>query len=757
MSTVKTVETLLKNCIKTDLCSHCGTCAGICPVGAICNMSNCITVNSEKCIDCGLCTAVCPAEGYVLSDLTIGDIKDVPKFVASSKDNDITVKASSGGFVTQVLLSLLETGNITAAAVVVTGDDLTESSAKYIVTSQKEDILTARRSKYTQASIDRVLEYIKCNDGKYAVVGLPCQLYAVSKAMERIPTLRNRIAYKIGMVCGYTYEESCIDGLLKVLGATREETESIIGWREGGLPGKFSVKLKNGKTLSMPFADEHSVDVTYFAQNRCLLCKDCLCEYGDVVCADIGGWAKRSTLVMVRTETGQRLLNQVQACGHLLAEPCDIPYEKTVLPFMLREKRAKVDIRINKYKKTGRSVTFFVGGYTPKLLASQKIAAARSIKLQEAAKKNRDTHSREKMLKIGHTSYHKLSEKFILKVLFKFQVWMNAFISKVNKLLKKTAEKVLGVFPTITFGKGDKPLKVAVIGLGRWGSQYLPLLNKSPQFKLVAAYDNDRHKLELYSKRYGFGTASSIENLSVDYGAEAFFVLTPTPTHADVFAEICKYHLPVYMEKPIAGTPLESAQMVDIANQENVLLYVGHSMKFEPAIQKIREILDAGVLGAVTEVRIVRTVKSRNGAYYPNAALYQIGVHLLDVLLYLFKGDLVCDCLCRNTRDNVDEVTFTRENININLRYGFSTLYNFSLYLAGENGHILLADGVLKTIINGKETVCQIPMKNEKTICSQLDEFYCAVRKGEPFLNTKENAERIISLCEQITKTGENV
>jgi UDP-N-acetylglucosamine 3-dehydrogenase len=211
------------------------------------------------------------------------------------------------------------------------------------------------------------------------------------------------------------------------------------------------------------------------------------------------------------------------------------------------------------------------------------------------------------------------------------------------------------------------------------------------------------------------------------------------------------------MEKPIAGTPLDSAQMVDIANQENVLLYVGHSMKFEPAIQKIREILDAGVLGAVTEVRIVRTVKSRNDAYYPNAALYQIGVHLLDVLLYLFKGDLVCGRLCRNTRDNVDEVTFTRENININLRYGFSTLYNFSLYLAGENGHILLADGVLKTIINGKETVYQIPMKNEKTICSQLDEFYCAVRKGEPFLNTKENAERIISLCEQITKTGENV
>ena len=755
---MKTVEKLLHNSIETELCCRCGACVGVCPADAITINPYGVHITSIKCVDCGLCTRVCPAEGYVLSDLTYKDVVDIPKFAIASTDESLINKSSSGGFVTQTLLSLLKNGDITAAAVVVTGDNLTDPLARYIVTSDPKDILSARRSKYTQASIDNVLKYIKQNDGRYAVVGLPCQLYAIKKAMEKLSVLRERIVYRIGMVCGYTYEESCIDGLLRVLGTTRTETESIIGWREGGLPGNFSVKQKNGDVLSMPFIDEHSVDVTYFAQNRCLLCKDCLCEYGDVVCADIGGWSKRKTLVMVRTAVGQNLLKKVRIDACFTVEPCDVPFEKTVLPFMLREKRAKVSIRILRYKKKGKPATAFVGGYSPKLLVSQKIEAMQSTKLQEYARKNRDTHSREKMLKIGHKSYHKLSEKFVLKVFFKLQVWAELLWAKANRLCTKIIDKLFLLLPNPSLLKAKEPINVAVIGLGRWGGQYLSLLKKSSDYKIVAAYDNDRNKLKVFSRQYGFSIAESINDLCLHYGAEAVFVLTPTTTHSAVFAEISKFNLPVYMEKPIASNPSETACMIAAANQKNILLYVAHSMKYEPAVQKIREILDSNILGDITNIRIVRTVKSRNDNSYPNAALYQIGVHLIDILLYLKDGKDSADSYAhirRTIQGKIDTVTFKWGKTDVCLRYGFGSLYNFSLYMSGENGHVLLAEDLLKTIVNGKETVYHIPMKNEKTVYFQLDEFYRAVRKGESFLNTKEHAESIISLCEQITKVGE--
>lgn len=754
---MKTVEKLLKNSIETDLCCHCGACAGVCPVGAIEMKLHTVSVSTGKCVDCGLCTAVCPAGGYELSDLTYEDIKEMPKFAACAVDQGVSDKAASGGFVTQMLLSLLEQGDITAAAVVVTGENLSEPSAKYIVTASEADILAARRSKYTQASIAPVIDSIKHNDGRYAIVGLPCQLYALSRAMEKMPVLRKRIAYKIGMVCGYTYDESCIDGLLKVLGTTREETASVIGWREDGLPGNFSVKLKDGNILSMPFMDEHSVDVTYFAQNRCLMCKDCLCEWGDVVCADIGGWSNRKTLVIARNEMGQSLLEKTQSYGSVEIAHHNAPIEKTVLPFMLREKRGKADLRIKRNQKKGIPTTCFVGGYSPKLLLSQKIVARQTEKLQTCARKNRDSHSREQMLKIGHRSYHKLSERISMKVLTKLQLVTTAACSRAGKLCQKATIKLQAALPSVPLSGAEKPLPVAVIGLGRWGSQYLPMLKKARRFQLVAAYDYDRNKLENYSEKFGFRAAESVADLCENYGAEAVFILTPTPTHADVFAEVSQYRLPVYVEKPVASNIAQTQQMVNVANQKDMLLYVAHSMKYEPAIRKIRDLLDAGDLGAISKARIVRTVKSRNDINYPNADLYQIGVHLIDVLLYLL-GDLQeSRNFCRKVRGPLGTTTFRCGQTDISMEYGFGEYYNFSLFLACENGYILLADNALKIIANGRETLRKIPMENEKTVCYQLDEFYYAVQEGRPFLNTKENAERIMDLCERIIESGENV
>ena len=190
---MKRAEMLLDNSINSGLCCHCGVCAGVCPTQSIRIDKNVLTVNLEKCVDCGLCVNCCPASGYELSDLTLEDIKGLPMYSAAAGDKKVSDDASSGGFVTQTLLTLLDLGEITKAAVVVTGDSLDESCAKYVLTDDPKMIMSARRSKYTQATIDSVIEYIKNHDGRYAIVGLPCQLYGVTQAIRRNAFLRERI------------------------------------------------------------------------------------------------------------------------------------------------------------------------------------------------------------------------------------------------------------------------------------------------------------------------------------------------------------------------------------------------------------------------------------------------------------------------------------------------------------------------------------------------------------------------------------
>lgn len=750
---MKKAEMLLENSINSQLCCHCGVCAGVCPIHAIWMQNNVLSIEVDKCVDCGLCVNCCPASGYELSDLTLEDVKSIPFYSTAAKDERISADASSGGFVTQTLLTLLAMGEITKAAVVVTGDDLNESCAKYVITNDSAEILRARRSKYTQATVDGVIKYIKNHEGRYAIVGVPCQLYGITQAIKKNTVLRDRIAYKLGVVCGYTYDEACIDGLLKVMGLQRQNVYRILGWREGGLPGSFCVELKDGTVRSLPFADEHSVDVTYYAQNRCKLCRDCLCEYGDVVSADIGGWKEKRTLVFTRSLQGNNLLKILDNTGTLTIEKCGIPFEKTVLPFMLREKRSKVDIRLQKRQEQS---PIWIGGYSPELLLSQKLEAILSVRYENIAVKNRESHSAAQMLRIGHCSYHQISSLFILKVLFKVQVYANRLVEKICSFMGAISYKLR--VKIVGRRKNSKMLKAAVIGLGRWGNQYLGFLSSSSRYELVAAYDSDVERLHGYAKNYGFSAANSIDELCENYGAEVVFVLTPTPSHHDIFEKISKYGLPVYVEKPISSNLDSAKEMIAISNDKKCMLYVAHSMKYEPVIQRIKSLLQADELGRVILFEITRSVKSRTDYQYENAALYQIGVHIIDVMLYLFglTDGVVLHKKINSSHMNYEHTSIKMRNGSIGkLHYGYSNEYTFSIRIRGEKASLTYADSKLIVYTGQKYNVKTIQMKNEKTVFYEIDEFYSAVKKGLPYLNTAENAVEIVKICDKIIELGE--
>lgn len=752
---MKRVEKLIEESIESKLCCHCGVCVGVCPVQAITIKKNVLDINIEKCIDCGLCLECCPASGYELSDLTMEDIQDIPMYSIAAKNKEISEKASSGGFVTQSLLTLLDRGEITHAAVVITGDNLDESLAKYEVTNDKNIIMKARRSKYTQASLDKVLEYIKKNEGKYAIVGLPCQLYGVAQAMKKNKVLEKRIIYKFGMICGYTYEEECINGLAKIMKIKNEDIKRIIGWREGGLPGNFSLETKDGQIHSLPFIDEHSLDVTYYAQNRCKLCKDCLCENGDVVSADIGGWRERRTLALVRNSRGKDLLEMLKNLDVLDIKKYNENLKSTVLPFMLREKRSKVDLRLKKYisKKP-----IWIGGYSPKLLLSQKIEAFLSFEYEKIAKKNKDKYSAEKMLSVGKKVYYKNSSIFILKILYKLQIYVDKLIKLNKKLFAIIFSRFSVKLKKVLKLNSSKKMKVAIIGLGKWGSQYINFLNNSKYFEPIVIYDTNKEKLSFLSDKYKIGYVNKIEELYQNNKIEAIFVLTSTLTHYNIFQEIAKYNLPVYMEKPITTDIELSDKMLEISTKYNCMLYVAHSMKYEPIIKEIKKLLDNKVFGKIESFEITRTVKYRDNSYYENAALYQIGVHIIDIVLFLFGniGDIIFKESNISKNENYENLYINlSKNCSGKLKYGFTNTFNFSIKIRGEKAIMTYADSKLKLYTAEVSQEKKWDMINEKTIEMELREFYYAIKNQEKYLNTIDNAIEIIRICEKIKMFGE--
>ena len=127
---------------------------------------------------------------------------------------------------------------------------------------------------------------------------------------------------------------------------------------------------------------------------------------------------------------------------------------------------------------------------------------------------------------------------------------------------------------------------------------------------------------------------------SKDHQIEVVSVCVPTTFHHDVVMEAIKHGKHVLVEKPIAFTLKEAEDMIAAAKEAGVILATGHVERFNPAIQKAKELIDNDVIGD-----IVSASAKRVGPFPPRikdvGVTIDLAIHDLDVMNYLFDEDVI--------------------------------------------------------------------------------------------------------------------
>ena len=380
---MKDIEKLYNGVINQGLCSGCGVCVGICPVDAIQTEDpysyHPDTFDLDACTKCGLCTSVCPGLGYkVYHNIEQDQIfhKDIGYYrnlySGFTMDGDLIESVSAGGVATEILKYLIENNEVDKVSVVLNTEDLKMGLAYAKLTNDIDEIIRAKQSKYVQVSIGSLLKEIMNSDERFAIIGLPCQLAAIKQAEHKIKGLRNKIIFKIGFFCGYTYTPNCMVGLLSYMGLDKEDVKKIIGWRNGGIPGDFAVELLDGSTRGIPFIEEHNIDVTFYSLLRCHLCADWSAVYSDLTLGDIGGW-QRKDLIISRTIKGEKLLQRMKQADKLFVEKLneEIAWRNTTLSFMNAAKKERCQLFVDYLRERDHNVPMWNVQYHKKTLATK--------------------------------------------------------------------------------------------------------------------------------------------------------------------------------------------------------------------------------------------------------------------------------------------------------------------------------------------------------------------------------------------------
>lgn len=167
------------------------------------------------------------------------------------------------------------------------------------------------------------------------------------------------------------------------------------------------------------------------------------------------------------------------------------------------------------------------------------------------------------------------------------------------------------------------------MGCGYWGSKHVRVLHATQDVAEVALVDSREDRLRSLARN--FKTAPLYTDLqSALPNVDAVVVATPPSMHVGVALEAIRAGKHVLVEKPLAPTSAGARQLIKAAAEAGVVLMVGHTFEYNPAVRKLRELVRGGELG---ELYYIDTARLNLGLYQPDVnVVFDLAPHDISII-----------------------------------------------------------------------------------------------------------------------------
>lgn len=193
---------------------------------------------------------------------------------------------------------------------------------------------------------------------------------------------------------------------------------------------------------------------------------------------------------------------------------------------------------------------------------------------------------------------------------------------------------------------------MAVIGAGYWGPNLVRNVAATPGFRLEYLCDLDEARARAVLGEHSTArTSADLGQVLADPKVRAVAVATPAATHLDVALAALEAGKHVLVEKPLAATFADGAKLVDVARQRGLVLMLDHTYCYTPAVQRLREIIRSGQLGAL---QYLDSVRINLGLVQPDVdVLWDLAPHDLSILDAILPDDVWPEAVAAHGSDPV--------------------------------------------------------------------------------------------------------
>jgi coenzyme F420-reducing hydrogenase beta subunit len=284
--------------------------------------------------------------------------RHIAAFVGWAEIDDFRSAGSSGGLVSWTAAALLQAGLVDAVAHVAggAGND-GDKLFRYRISRSVEEVRGGAKSRYYPIELSGVLDEIRTVPGRYAVIGVPCFIKAVRLLADDDPTLRERIAFTLGLFCGHMKSARMTESFAWQMSLRAADIGSIdFREKDPARPANWyttRIGLKGGGERRRDWWSMADGDwgAGFFQASACDCCDDVVAETADVSFGD--AWVepyasdgRGTNVVVVREPQIAELLRQGVARGALDLTPVDEGFIVATQAAGFRQRREGLALRL---------------------------------------------------------------------------------------------------------------------------------------------------------------------------------------------------------------------------------------------------------------------------------------------------------------------------------------------------------------------------------------------------------------------------
>jgi len=304
---------------------------------------------------------------------------------------------------------------------------------------------------------------------------------------------------------------------------------------------------------------------------------------------------------------------------------------------------------------------------------------------------------------------------------------------------------------------GAGRVRVAVIGVGHLGRHHARILATLPGVELVGTVDINRERAEEVARDHQ--TRAFSDWRDVIGAVDAVTIAAPTDTHVEIADAFLDRRIHVLVEKPMTKTTSEADRLLKTARDRDVVLAVGHTERFNPAVVRVKPF-----------VREPRFIEVHRLGTFPERSLdidvvFDLMIHDLDLILDFVGGEVTSieavgvpvltprvdianvrlrfagGCTAnltasRISRDRVRKIRFFQRDAYVSVDYAAQE---------AELWRLVRSPGELPRIEGGK-----LEIEREEPLKRELEDFVKATRDGGRPSVSGEQGRAALALAERV-------